>query len=278
MKVLCSFVAFALCEVACAASLSQVVPTPQEQSSSPQPIKVFHAGRDVSEPELVPLALSDVVDPACDKRKVGNVEVAMIVDPTGNSNDILLSRPLGNILDRLAVEIAVHDHFKPGEKNGKAVAVSITVKMHLEICMADAADNDGNKSPRLKLSSQPVQNVGSAWSLEPSKLVIPHFKQAGGEETLEKIGGRITPPIPIHTPSADFTPEATRNRIQGVCLIRLIVDAQGLPRNPIVVKPIGYGLDEAAIAAVKNYRFRPAMKEGNQPVAVMMSIEVNFRQ
>ena len=78
------------------------------------------------------------------------------------------------------------------------------------------------------------------------------------------------------TPEAEFSDEARRAKYQGVCLISLIVDAQGNPQNPRVVRPLGMGLDEKALEAVRKYKFKPAMK-GGTPVPVMMSIEVNFR-
>ena len=90
------------------------------------------------------------------------------------------------------------------------------------------------------------------------------------------IGGGVSAPIPIFTPEAEFSDEARRAKYQGVCLISLIVDAQGNPQNPRVVRPLGMGLDEKALEAVRKYKFKPAMKEG-KPVPVMMSIEVNFR-
>lgn len=90
------------------------------------------------------------------------------------------------------------------------------------------------------------------------------------------IGGGVSAPIPIFTPEAEFSDEARRAKYQGVCLISLIVDAQGNPQNPRVVRPLGMGLDEKALEAVRKYKFKPAMK-GNTPVPVMMSIEVNFR-
>jgi protein TonB len=90
------------------------------------------------------------------------------------------------------------------------------------------------------------------------------------------IGGGISAPVPIFTPEAEFSDEARRAKYQGVCLISLIVDAQGNPQNPRVVRPLGMGLDEKALEAVRKYKFKPAMK-GNSPVPVMMSIEVNFR-
>jgi periplasmic protein TonB len=90
------------------------------------------------------------------------------------------------------------------------------------------------------------------------------------------IGGGVSAPVPIFTPEAEFSDEARRAKYQGVVLITLIVDSQGNPQNPRVVRPLGMGLDEKALEAVRKYKFKPAMKEG-KPVAVMMSIEVNFR-
>ena len=91
-----------------------------------------------------------------------------------------------------------------------------------------------------------------------------------------KIGHGVSAPVPLSTPQAKYSREARKKKIQGPCLVRIIVDAQGLPQNPKVVRSIGYGLDEAALDAIKKYRFKPAMKDGH-PVAVEMSIEVNFR-
>ena len=93
---------------------------------------------------------------------------------------------------------------------------------------------------------------------------------------VEKVGHGVSAPVPIKTPQAKYTREARKKKIQGACLVRLIVDANGNPQNLKLVRSIGYGLDEAALEAVKKYRFKPAMKSG-QPVAVEMAIEVNFR-
>ena len=46
-------------------------------------------------------------------------------------------------------------------------------------------------------------------------------------------------------------------------MISLIVDAQGNPQNPRVVRPLGMGLDEKALEAVRKYKFKPA-HEGRQ--------------
>ncbi len=94
---------------------------------------------------------------------------------------------------------------------------------------------------------------------------------------LYRIGGGVSAPVPIYQPEAEFSDEARRAKYQGVCIVSLIVDAQGNPQNVHVVRPLGMGLDEKALEAVRKYKFKPAMKDGRTPVPVMISIEVNFR-
>jgi protein TonB len=93
---------------------------------------------------------------------------------------------------------------------------------------------------------------------------------------LEHVGGKVTAPVAYIQPDAEFSDEARRAKYQGVVLVYLIVDKNGNPQNPRVVRALGMGLDEKAIEAVMKYRFHPAMKEG-KPVAVPINIEINFR-
>jgi periplasmic protein TonB len=44
-----------------------------------------------------------------------------------------------------------------------------------------------------------------------------------------------------------------------------------------VVRALGMGLDEKALDAVRQFKFKPAMKDGKTPVPVTITIEVNFR-
>jgi len=98
---------------------------------------------------------------------------------------------------------------------------------------------------------------------------------AGGG--LYQVGGRVSAPQLIHSVEAEFSDEARRAKYQGVCLVSLIVDAQGNPQNIRVVRALGMGLDEKAIEAIRQYKFRPAMKDGKTPVPVPITIEVDFR-
>lgn len=92
-----------------------------------------------------------------------------------------------------------------------------------------------------------------------------------------RVGGQISAPVLTHGVDPEFSDEARRSKYQGICLISVIVDAQGNPQNPRVVRPLGMGLDEKALEAVRQFKFKPALKDGKTPVPVMMTVEINFR-
>jgi periplasmic protein TonB len=94
---------------------------------------------------------------------------------------------------------------------------------------------------------------------------------------LYHVGGGVSAPIQLNDVQADFSDEARRAKYQGVCIVQIIVDAQGNPRNPRIVRALGMGLDEKALEAVMKYKFKPAMKDGKTPVPVPVNIEINFR-
>ena len=94
---------------------------------------------------------------------------------------------------------------------------------------------------------------------------------------LYQIGGRVSGPVALNQVEAEFSDEARRAKYQGVVLISLIVDANGMPQNPRVLRALGMGLDEKALEAVRKYRFKPAMLDGKTPVPVPITVEVNFR-
>ena len=92
-----------------------------------------------------------------------------------------------------------------------------------------------------------------------------------------QVGGGISAPTVIHSVEAEFSDEARRAKYQGVCMVSLIVDAQGNPQDIHVARALGMGLDDKAIEAIKQYKFKPAMKDGKTAVPVMITIEVDFR-
>jgi TonB family protein len=90
------------------------------------------------------------------------------------------------------------------------------------------------------------------------------------------VGGGVSAPEVIHSVQPQFTAQARSQNYQGLVAVQLIVDSQGFPQDVRVLHHLGMGLDEEAVSAVKQYKFRPAMYEGH-PVSVQMVIQVDFR-
>jgi TonB family protein len=73
-----------------------------------------------------------------------------------------------------------------------------------------------------------------------------------------------------------YTDQARRAKLNGVCILALVIGVDGIPQNVRVVRKLDPGLDKKAIEAVSKYRFDPATLNG-KPVPVEVNIEVAFK-
>jgi protein TonB len=83
-------------------------------------------------------------------------------------------------------------------------------------------------------------------------------------------------PACIYCPKADFTDEAVKAKYQGTVLLSAVITADGRATDVRVVKGLGLGLDENAIATVRTWRFKPALGPNGKPAAVRQDIEMSF--
>ncbi|HTS25732.1 MAG TPA: energy transducer TonB [Bryobacteraceae bacterium] len=91
-----------------------------------------------------------------------------------------------------------------------------------------------------------------------------------------RVGGGVTAPIVLSKKDPEYSEEARKAKYQGTVLLAIEVSPNGLATNIRVVRSLGLGLDEKAIDAVKQWKFKPGYKDG-KPVTVAATIEVNFR-
>jgi protein TonB len=84
-------------------------------------------------------------------------------------------------------------------------------------------------------------------------------------------------PTCVYCPDAKYSEEARKAKFQGTVLLQVIVSPDGRATNIQIVRGPGLGLDDEAIAAVKTWRFKPALGPNRVPVATEIDIEVNFR-
>ena len=89
------------------------------------------------------------------------------------------------------------------------------------------------------------------------------------------IGGSISSPVLVTQILPEYSEEARKARFQGTVVLDTIVLEDGTVQIVKIARRIGFGLEERAIAAVLQWRFRPARRNG-KPVPVALNIEVNF--
>ena len=159
-------------------------------------------------------------------------------------------------------------------KDGQVSAVTITVSSGDSFYDQAATDTIRRASPFTPLPvSANVEciTIGLNFSHAPGTKVL--VTTGGG---VYRVGGGVSPPKAIVAPDPEYTKEARKAKYGGVCLLSLIVTPECNPRDIHIVRPLGMGLDEKAIEAVKRWKFEPSMLNG-KPVAVAINIEVNFR-
>ena len=91
-----------------------------------------------------------------------------------------------------------------------------------------------------------------------------------------QVGGSVTPPVAIHTADPKYSKQARTAMFSGQVVVSMIVGTDGKPHNVHILRGAGMGLDEEAIKAVEQYRFKPATQNG-KPVAVYVNVQVNFQ-
>lgn len=82
-------------------------------------------------------------------------------------------------------------------------------------------------------------------------------------------------PRVISKPEPQYTEQARRDQITGTVILRVVFSGAGEVTNIQAVQKLGGGLTEKAIAAARQIRFTPAMRNG-RPVSMFMQLEYNF--
>ena len=88
-------------------------------------------------------------------------------------------------------------------------------------------------------------------------------------------GGAVSAPVIVTMVDAEFSDEARKSKFSGNVQVYLIVDERGNPTHVRVTRSVGMGLDDKAIEAVRQYKFKPAMMNG-KPVKSDVYVDVVF--
>lgn len=234
--------------------------------SQDEPAQAYRFGSEgIAQPELLPFSNTITPPGHCGEHMDGKVRLSVEIDDSGRPQKIMFIEPHSDSLDDVAIRIASSDRFKPGTLKGAPVPIRASLEVRVRSCVTDFIDATGNKKRALSLRELPEQILG-----KPGEAKTP------GNFSRSFINKGVSAPVPLNSIEAKYSDEGRRKRINGVCIISLIVDEHGMPQNPRVVRSLEPSLDQEALIAVARYRFLPAMKNGT-PVPVMISVEVNFR-
>ncbi len=135
------------------------------------------------------------------------------------------------------------------------------------------------------------QNAGLVW---PSELLatLKHLGEPGvgaGRGDGPQFGVNAAPadtnppvastvdtkPVRLSSPAPRYTEAARANGTQGSVTLRVLVGDDGTVKSVRVVRGLGDGLTEQAVAVARETRFKPAMKDG-KPVPFWVGIEIGF--
>jgi protein TonB len=85
----------------------------------------------------------------------------------------------------------------------------------------------------------------------------------------------VTSPVLIREVKPKYTEDAMRRKVQGTVEVSAVVRENGVPDDFTVLRALDPDLDQEAINAAQQWRFKPGLREG-QPVAVKVNIELTF--
>jgi TonB family protein len=141
---------------------------------------------------------------------------------------------------------------------------------------ANPQETGANTDAAVQFRPAPEPPEGKVWSCPTKFEFNPEL------DGIYKVGGDVKPPKVTNNVEAEFSDEARQESrdnpyFQATAVLYLIVDIDGKPKDICIQTLAGHGLDIQALKAVKQYRFRPATKNG-KPVAARIKLEVTFRR
>lgn len=137
----------------------------------------------------------------------------------------------------------------------------------------------GKELPIEPLTDRPASN-GSA-SPAASSAPAPEVKSELAAIAAPKAAAALTPPhfevAYLNNPKPPYPAAARRFKLEGTVILRVMVKASGAPETVELARSSGASaLDDAALIAVKGWRFVPA-RQGDTPIDHWVDVPMRFR-
>ena len=120
-------------------------------------------------------------------------------------------------------------------------------------------------------SSSPAGTVRQA-GFGDADVAAPPTVQSRPAQAVAK----IVPAEILSKPTPIYTDEARAKRIEGEVLLEVVFEASGKLHVTRIVRGLGHGLDDAAVHAAEQIRFKPALKDG-QPSDSTAVVHIIFQ-
>jgi TonB family protein len=215
------------------------------------------------------------------------VQVSASINP-GNSGGPVLDDQ-GNVIAIAAMKIvnaenlgfAIPINYAKGYLDTKTEISFATFATAMKQAIAAANNANASSVPAPAPAATGSPTGAMAPPSAPKQVVPPNLAPATPIELEQRpsayrIGNGVSAPSVTSKVDPVYTQEALQTKLSGTVLLSLVVDEAGLPQNVKVVRSLESGLDQKAIEAVQEWRFKPGMKDG-KPVPVIANVEVNFR-
>jgi TonB family protein len=105
---------------------------------------------------------------------------------------------------------------------------------------------------------------------------ITRYHQTPDSDGIYYAGPEVTAPQLIKTVSVPYPDGIAAKQIQGMTVLAMVIEGNGVPAHIQVLHKHGDAFDRAAIAAVQQSTFLPG-KMGDKPVPVWIDVRVLFR-
>lgn len=203
----------------------------------------------------------------------GIVKLNAVVDQSGSPHDVAVTSSDSLALNDFAARWIGEQRFEPGTVDGVPATIAIALTVGLHTCIARGRPASGISGPELEFTAHPF--VVIAPSAAPAATDEVAAPAVANVEPLV-IGGRVSAPMPTLVKDPAYPDAMKSKKEHGRCVLSVLVDATGFPREVRVVKQLTPAMDQSAVAAVRSWRFRPALEDGNKPVPVLITVSVAY--
>jgi TonB family protein len=222
-------------------------------------------------PVLLPTDVTVSMPKHCEELD-GIIQLDAVIDAAGRPHELKALRASDPRLIGFATEVIEAQRFVPGTIQGAPTAVAIELTVGLQTCAEREKHPTNNNFYQFTLRAHPMIALAV---VVPQAQQETHSATSKQGATVEQVGGSISAPIPVALTDPEI-PISRKLPKRGRCFVGITIDTHGVPQNIHVVRGLAPELDANVLDAAKEWRFKPALRDGKSPVAVEGTVVGTF--